>query len=460
MSARLNLNPIPDIKWKGNTFQQISAGIKYNKSTATVSGKTLFKAFPLKIHRKEIASVDLDRCNIRTSVKINDFDMPGGTLITSLETSKGLVNTEDINYENNSCQHPTSATDSARCEVFLSPEVNARRRVRSSGMIKRKFNTAANNDTYYTSSNQYLVSRNRSFLQNQYFHIREGDVTVKPGTNSSKQNIYSANGINHCSKFTFHNNVTYQYQWIDGSGSVGDGSGNYYDVTVPAGSYDIADFNTILHNAMYTNTHYYTALPQKNIVYLLNFAYDNDTQKLVIQAYYSDTDTYTTTNYDYPIVLTLTWATPDISTLGSRIPRIVIPSDSVLYKALGFDAGTYPTSTTLSTNQYIQGTGSPGIQPNYVPIYYKPSNPQFAQQGAVSSGDLITRKKYDAITKVGYSFRSAYGAETADAVAYGVPQYGYTKKDKEGYPVKKTPTFSKYSNIMKQCSLRKFSNQI
>jgi len=93
-------------------------------------------------------------------------------------------------------------------------------------------------------------------------------------------------------------------------------------------------------------------------------------------------------------------------------------------------------------------------------VYYKPSNHGFATQGAVSSSDLITRRKYNTINTVAGSMRSAYGDHTASAVAYGVPSYGYTKKDKIGYPMKKTPTFSKYSDIMKKCSVRTFANAI
>jgi hypothetical protein len=108
----------------------------------------------------------------------------------------------------------------------------------------------------------------------------------------------------------------------------------------------------------------------------------------------------------------------------------------------------------------VQGSFSPGLQPRYTPIYYKPSNPQFGVQGAVSSSDRLARKKYDTITTVGSSFRSAFGAQTANALAYGSSMYGYTLKERTGYSMKKTPTFSKYSSEMKQCSVTKFANSI
>jgi hypothetical protein len=51
--------------------------------------------------------------------------------------------------------------------------------------------------------------------------------------------------------------------------------------------------------------------------------------------------------------------------------------------------------------------------------------------------------KYDAITQSASSYRSVYGSEVANALAYGVPGKIYTIKDKYGYPNKKTPVFRK-----------------
>jgi len=93
-------------------------------------------------------------------------------------------------------------------------------------------------------------------------------------------------------------------------------------------------------------------------------------------------------------------------------------------------------------------------------ITYNPSNSRFSVQGAVSSGDLIKSKKYEAITTIGDSYRTAYGNQTANALAYGVSDYGYTIKDKIGFPMKKTPVFPKYSNEMRTCTVRTIKNSI
>ena len=93
----------------------------------------------------------------------------------------------------------------------------------------------------------------------------------------------------------------------------------------------------------------------------------------------------------------------------------------------------------------------PGLLPPYVTIYYKPNNPQFAQQGAVSASSHTARERYNSITNNTAKYRNAYGLSVANALAYGVPENGYTIKDKIGYPNIQTPVISKYSGKLKKC---------
>jgi len=291
-----------NMKWKGQVFRQICAGIKFNANTYSkqvpIAPRLLRKALPLKIYRREIANV-ATKCNPRTSM-LYQFDNPGSTVVTQYTTSNGLVTTLDMNYDKNTCEHPATRNSSTTtCAASLSIQKNALRRVRSSGMIPRKFNTNANNDMYYTDTQQYLKSRNMTFQQNQYFHIQQGNALAKPGTKDAMNNVYAANSLNHC----------------------------------------------------------------KN----------------------------------------------------SKV--------------------------------------------TYVPIYYKPNNSKFGQQGAVSSSSLIARKRYNTITTAADAFRTAYGKQTADALAYGVPEYGYTLKDRVGFDKIKTPVISPYSKKLKSCiTLRSIRN--
>jgi len=313
IGARLNFNEKPIIKWKGKTFSQVSAGVKFNTtnnnvyggigfngpefhnsnpSTTKVSVYNLMRPLPLKIYRREIASKTVS-CNPRTSLKIDDFNRPGAVIITNVAstTNTGLVNTIDFNYINNSCEHPPNPISSDKtCNEFLNPQVNARRRLRCSGNIK-KFNNVTNKNTYYTDRAQYLKSRNLSYETNSTFHIVSGNASANPGTKQANPNVYASNSSTDC------------------SGGV-------------------------------------------------------------------------------------------------------------------------------------------------VKVYFNPNNPQFGVQGAVSGGDYITRKKYDTITNAAASVRKAYGPQTTDALAYGVPFFGYTKKDTTGYPNTKTPTISKYSGLLSKCDYK------
>jgi hypothetical protein len=95
-----------------------------------------------------------------------------------------------------------------------------------------------------------------------------------------------------------------------------------------------------------------------------------------------------------------------------------------------------------NTIQYCNNSSSSSTT-NFVPVFYKPNNSKYAQQGAVDAGCRITRLKYDTITNHGNSMFKVFGRSTANSLAYGGPPNGYTIKDKIGYPNKCTPVFCK-----------------
>jgi hypothetical protein len=341
-------------------------------------------------------------------------------------------------------------------------------------MIKRKFNENKNNDTYYTSSSQYLSSRNRTFAQNQYNYLRMGNSNAKPGTSLASANVYSPNGINHCQKYYISQETKFQYKWInkfdtDNTTIIAD---TLHEVIIPVGYYTVEDINRVFKQVMFTNLHFFIKNPtgitteyySENISYALNIAYNNNSEKVELQTYRIDEITFPVANFIIPTVLNgdnsiPLWSRP-VSGSG-LFPQFDI-LDNIFKQAVGFNTNLYPltNATTADIYQVFTSTVSPGITPLYVKLYYKPSNPQFAQQGAVSSGDLITRKKYNSITNSTVAYRTAFGNSVANALAYGVPENGYTVKDKLGYPMKKTPTFPKYSDVMKKCSVTSFANAI
>jgi len=494
MSARLNMNEIRYFSWKGRTFNQISSIIK--KNTASINGTkhSLFMSPPLKIYRREIVTTTSRNCKSRNSSSIDIINMPGGTIVNSNNgTTNGLINTLDINLTNNKYERPgTCQTDVKNC---LSQVTNARRRVRSSGIIKKQFDLTKNNDTsYHTSTNQYLVSRNRTFQQNQYYYIRQGNSTAKPGDALSSQNIYSSNGITHCNKY-FMNDTSFGYQWVDRK---------MYGVTIPQGSYNIDDINKIFQETMTTNKHYFIQKDTGSYVYLLNIGYNN-MNKIELQSLQTSFGIFNSTNYSFPLDQynneILTWKKylylyDDATTAPITVYPVFVIFNNSFKTAIGFDStinsindiikspsdytldqfkpvtkGYYPSNIIKvvedplnvlnndgeSINQGYSGNVTlmssylPGLQISYVPIYYKPNNPQFAQQGAVSASSHTARERYNTITDNSAKYRNAYGLSVANALAYGVPENGYTWKDKIGYPNIATPVISKYTGEVKKC---------
>jgi hypothetical protein len=377
------------------------------------------------------------------SSSIDVFNQPGGSIVYGTSTTgsgsrNGLVNTLDINLTSNSSQRPDNC--SSCTTVGVSDADNARRRCRSSGNIKRKFNSSNNAASYYTDSKQYLTSRNRTFQQNQYYYLREGNSSAKPGDNLSIANLYAANGSANCPKYYIENDVSFQYQWIDSTYNTVDISGGNY--------YNTDDLNTVLYQTMINNGHYYVKNDSNSKVFLLNISYNNSYNKVELQTKISDTSIFSIGNYTISYLWSTniahvflggsSWTTPSTS----QSPRILF-NNATLANILGFSTSTsYPTSLTVSTNQVFLSSNTPLIGKSFTPIFYKPNNPQFAQQGAVTASSLIARKRYDSITDSTANYRNAYGLQVANALAYGVPENGYTIKDKIGYPNKKTPTVS------------------
>lgn len=208
--ARLGLRELPLIPWKGKTFSQISAVIRYNgtKPYPSNTPKLFMKPLPQKIFRREIASSVGNQSNSRASIMVRDFEIPGANIVHSGYTGDlcetGLVNTLDMTLPYGSTPYPGSACDTTTVQFekntnsCLSTASNALRRVRSSGMIKKKFNTNKNNDTYYTSNAQYLESRNKLYQQNQFHLLRSGDPTATPGGPGSMDNVYASATPAHC----------------------------------------------------------------------------------------------------------------------------------------------------------------------------------------------------------------------------------------------------------------------
>jgi hypothetical protein len=436
--------PIKYASWKGKPFYQVVASIQKNlKNAPTLSVRQLRKPLPLAIYRREIHNINGQtapkNCNARVSVKISDFETPGNNLVSETQKtfSNGLVNTLDINpttlsAENGACNNATAC--------FLSPQQNARKRCRSAGMIPRKFNTNKNNDTYASSTQQYLTSRNMTIKQNEYVYIRKGSSGLVPGPGLAASNIYSPGGLSHCYQpqiSAANKNNTFSYVWADGG---------TYTATIPDGQYGVEALNQAFQTIQIANGTYLVG-PNSRKIFLMNISYDTNTQSVILYAGVTSQATCTTNSYSKPVGVTwylgrtiatyfpATDPTPVASPYTAGATYFIIPQYSMLTNLIGFAAGTYFGGINQSAFR-------PDISPNYVPLYYKPNNPGFGVQGAVESSARLLRLKYNTVTTGAGGIRSAYGAATANALAYGVSEQAYTAKTQVGDKPLQTPVIN------------------
>lgn len=445
MSSNSNIGLNGIISWKGRTFNQITSYIRKNGAvnSAVNVGTNIFNRLPLKIYRREIAVPSEPNCKQRHAMRLDDLNAPGGSITNSSVNAGGLVNTVDFNLTENTSERPGSACDGVCASTGSSSQSNALRRLRSGGMMKKQFDLSTSKQTYYTNSQQYINSRNRGFNQNQFYYTRIGNTSSKPGDSLTTNNIYTTNTLTDCKKFYISAATTFEYTWVNTTTPA------TVVVDVPAGYYNINDINNVLHNAMIANNHYYRQLDNLSKVFLLEFALNSNTGLVELTVSPISAAIVTANFYGKALISTelgvieaTAWTTPTTT----KTPQITILNND-FQTAIGFANATYPAVNTNTTVETFTGASVPLLQPEGNRVYYKPNNPQFAQQGAVTSGSKIARIRYDTITNSASSYRTAFGLHVSNALAYGVPANGYTIKDKLGYPNPNTPTVTTTGEI-------------
>ena len=441
----------PYIAWKGKTFYQITSALRLNGPDLTITDKKqFFGPTPLRGYRREIASASSSStkgtCNGRTMTRMDELNAPGGYILTAtLQTAKdsgGIIGTLESTVSNNTSDTPnpcflengkTTQTDSSN--VSFRPDMNALRRCRSAGMNTRKFVAENGNDNaYFANTSQYLHSRNRQFAQNQYSYIRQGSAVVAPGSAQSSQNVYSASGLSHCPKYKISSalgNNTLSYKWVDGTTN---------SVTIPDGAYDIYDLDGVLSSRMISNTHYYANPTTLVKTTLLNVGYDVSSGTLTITAQ---------SRLSYG-----SYTAGGVWTPSVNCPQLVLPGS--LQVTFGLVAGTYPVGSTTGSTAYGTVKAS-ALVPPYVPVYYKPSNYQYAEQGGVSSSSRTARLKYNSVMTTAGRM-APYNMALANSVAYDVPvpDYPNTVKDKVGYGLTATPVVKEYGDNTQLNRCKKF----
>jgi len=188
-----SLNKSSYISWKGKTFGQITTSIQKNQNSgAEMKQSLLFMPPPLKIYRREVNTAPVAVNSTKRSTKIDELNRPGGYLVSSHKDEcdcSGNVGILDNHIPNNK----TETGECCNPNAMLDPATVARRRMRSSGVIRRPVDSAASAAAYCTTSQEYLNTRGKTFEQNQYHYFKSGNPLVKPGAPGSEDNKYSAN---------------------------------------------------------------------------------------------------------------------------------------------------------------------------------------------------------------------------------------------------------------------------
>jgi hypothetical protein len=471
MSATLNQNQVRYVPWKGIPKVYISSIVSKNGllksdipitnvlrktilpkgSTARIDTKS--GAQPLRLYRRELV---LNTTNVnphknhRTSIRIDELNRPNGYLVNSdCNDKKGAITYGDLSEPNSMYENGANKLCLNRNACIVD---NARRRVRSSGIIRKTRTENGEKESYFTNTNQYLVNRNRTFAQNQYTLVRYGEpsllnTNVYTGSYDKyninvfvKNNVFSTNNTSQSTKYTIsteydangnprpynspQNNSNYlQYNWIDGL---------TYEIHFPYGDYSTEEFNSAFTESMIANRHYYTNLSTNSKIFLMKFVYNTMQCKIEFQSF--DSTPYRTNTATYRVE----WSTGYAS--GQTLPQVVI-LDNVIKSAVGFTPGSYPPNINATGDYAVLSNSSIGLYPSYSPVLYKPNNPKFSQQGAVSSSALVSRLKYDTVTSNAKSYEGPYGKNVANALSYSVSENINQYKAKLGYPLKKTPIF-------------------
>lgn len=200
--ARLGLNPIRYISWKGKTLNQITSTLRKNTYVLNQGDNiNIFKANPVKLYRKEIASQNITSGNPRVSTSIQSFETPNGySIVSSVLTPDGnctsLANTLDIDLPNSKYETGAAIQLSTDPKICFSQADNARRRCRSGGAAIKQYDITNRKKNYYTSSKQYLYDRNQTFDQNQFkYAVADKPDCAAPTIKKSNDRFYSQGGV-------------------------------------------------------------------------------------------------------------------------------------------------------------------------------------------------------------------------------------------------------------------------
>ena len=218
-------------------------------------------------------------------------------------------------------------------------------------------------------------------LNNVYRYVFPGSASFKNAkiAVSNVQIYYSWQNIN-----TYYSNNTLSIIFPTGSGTT------TLNITIPSGSYSVADLNAYIQSQMVTNK-FYLIDSNGNYVYYLELVENAVLYSLQLNTF--PVPTSLPSGYTNP-----GWSLPTTS----YTPQLIVPSTSI-QSLLGFTAGTYPPTQQTTTYSAIS-TSTPQVSPvssvllGCSLVCNRLSNPQSVlysfSPGGVSYGSLIQSNAY------------------------------------------------------------------
>jgi hypothetical protein len=454
---------------KTATYQYgVAPSIQRNRNDTILTPQNMSRSQPIRHYRKEIASPTVRFSVPRTlggSRLIDQLNSPGGMtyyagIVPTIDPTVSQPSTVGLDrlvidykaaganfFPGNTTEHPgqCDTCSASASRPIISIANDARRRVRTSGIIQPNYNL---------SYHQYHHRRNRSFQQNQYNYLRTGDASVKPGENLSLANVYAPQdaGFNDsCAKYNVPYETQFKYQWTTGGVSA---DIRPTTVVVPAGQYSITDLVNLLRRTMDQHGHYYVNTSTGNThVYLLDFVLNASTGRVEITTYFTNEHLFPSNSF--VVFRSGVDQIPSIASNQTFAPYVIFDAGSAqIAQLLGFaspstcPAGVTSTDTTAYwiahptvRSRMCMSSYAPkiGLPLGFVKVYYKPNNAQYAQQGAVDAGARLTRLKYNTITSNAGLYATAFGSAMGSALSYGIGNSVYSYKSKLAFPSKCTP---------------------
>lgn len=210
-----NVKQIGYFNWKGRTFGQITASLKKNQNSIT-DKNNIFRAGPIQLYRKEIASTTVSTGNPRVSASIDEFNRPNGYIVRENSNCTGAEHSVDMTIPNSNYETGCAIELSSYESICFSHAENAKRRLRGSGVIQK------NNQGNLTDQGILQFLYGGYFVFNgTYYSITSGQTLCTLAGN------ITYNGIG-------DNQSTYvwipKYEYIAKTLIVGGGAGGGYDV--------------------------------------------------------------------------------------------------------------------------------------------------------------------------------------------------------------------------------------